>query len=174
MTSRTKIGLLAACVALTAGAGVAQESTNRVAANTDWSVFVEENPKECWGVSAPKETVNSKDGQPVAVRRGDILLFVTFRPGSADGEVSFTGGYPFAGGSTVELDVGGTKFDLFTDGEWAWSGSKEDDARIITALKGGSSVVLSARSGRGTQTKDTFSLNGISAALDEAAKQCAG
>lgn len=164
----------AVLVALTAATGAfAQVSTNRVAANTDWSVFVEESPKECWAVTAPKETVNTKDGQPVSVRRGDILLFVTYRPGSAQGEVSFTGGYPFASGSTVTLDVGGTTFELFTENEWAWSGSKEDDAKIIAALKGGSSAVLSARSGRGTQTKDTFSLLGVSAALDEAAKRCA-
>ena len=152
---------------------LAQVSTNRVAAETDWSVFVEDDPKECWGVSAPKETVNTREGQAVAVRRGDVLLFVTYRPGSTEGEVSFTGGYPFAGGSTVELDIGGTKFDLFSDGEWAWAGSKEDDAKIITALKAGASAVLTARSSRGTQTKDTFSLVGISAALDEAAKRCA-
>ncbi len=165
----------AALLALTAATGsFAQVSTNRVAANTDWSVFVEDNPKECWAVTAPKETVNTKDGQPVSVRRGDILLFVTYRPGAAEGEVSFTGGYPFAGGSTVSLDIGGTMFDLMTEGEWAWSGSREDDAKITTALKAGASAVLTARSGRGTQTKDTFSLLGVSAALDEAAKRCAG
>jgi len=166
-------GLAASALVLCNASGVlAQESTNRVAANTDWSVFVEENPKECWVVSAPKESVNTKDGQPVAVRRGDILLFVTYRPGKA-GEVSFAGGYPFAGGSTVGLDVGGTKFDLFTDGEWAWAGSPDDDAKIVAAMKAGSSAVATARSGRGTQTVDTFSLSGISAALDEAAKRCA-
>lgn len=167
------LGIGAALLSLGGNLAAAQESTNRVAANTDWSVFVEESPKECWGVSAPKETVNTKDGKSVAVRRGDILLFVTFRPGST-GEVSFSGGYPFAGGSTVELDISGTKFDLFTDGEWAWSGSKDDDGKIVAALKGGTSAVLTAHSGRGTQTKDTFSLNGVSAALDEAAKRCAG
>lgn len=152
----------------------AQVSTNRVAANTDWSVFVEESPKECWGVSAPKESVNTKDGASVAVRRGDILLFVTYRPGAASGEVSFTGGYPFADGSTVGLDVGGTKFDLFSDGEWAWSGSPEEDAKIVAALKAGTTAVLTGHSGRGTQTQDTFSLSGVSATLDEAAKRCTG
>lgn len=152
---------------------LAQVSTNRVAAETDWSVFVEENPKECWAVSAPKETVNTRDGKPVTVRRGDILLFVTYRPGTAEGEVSFSGGYPFAGGSTVDLDIAGTKFALVTDGEWAWAGSKEEDAKVIAALKSGAAATLTARSARGTQTKDTFSLLGISAALAEAAKRCA-
>ena len=170
------VALAAAFAAALTGSmtlAVAQESTNRVAANTDWSVFVEESPKECWGVSAPKQTVNTRDGQPTQVRRGDILLFITFRPGGGAGEVSFTGGYPFAGGSTVEMDIGGTKYNLFTDGEWAWSGSKEEDARIIAALKAGSSAILTARSGRGTQTQDTFSLLGFTAAMDEASKRCA-
>ena len=175
MTSwMTRAGCAAVISLIGFGAGsaaFAQESTNRVATMTDWSVFAEKDPKECWGVSSPKETVNSKDGQPVSVRRGDILLFVTFRPG-AKGEVSFSGGYPFASGSTVKLDVDGTSFDLFTDGEWAWSGGAEDDSAILAALKKGTTAVLTARSGKGTQTQDTFSLRGFTAAMEEAAKQC--
>lgn len=155
------------------GAAIAQVSSNRVAAKTDWSVFVDGTPPECWSVSAPKETVNTKDGKPTTARRGDILLFVTYRKGGK-GEVSFAGGYPFAPNSTVGLDVGGTKFDLFVDGEWAWAGSPDDDAKIIGALKSGASAILTGRSARGTQTQDTFSLNGFSAAIDEAAKRCAG
>lgn len=151
---------------------MAQESTNQVAVKTDWSVFTEESPKECWGVSSPKETVNTRDGAPVSVRRGDILLFVTFRPGNAGGEVSFTGGYPFAPGSTVKVDIGGTTFDLISDGEWAWTAGPADDATILAALKGGETAVLSAQSGKGTKTQDTFSLRGFTAAMDEAATRC--
>ena len=77
MTSTLRRALGAAAIALAATVAQAQESTNRVATMTDWNVFTEESPKECWGVSKPKETVNSRDGQPVSVRRGDILLFVT-------------------------------------------------------------------------------------------------
>ena len=172
-TSPKRMTTLAVLALGLTGTAMAQVSSNRVATKTDWSVFVEESPKECWSVSAPKETVNTKDGKAVSVRRGDILLFVTFRPGSPAGEVSFTGGYPFADGSTVELNIGGTSFDLFTDGEWAWSGA-DDDARIVAALKAGTIATVSARSGRGTNTQDTFSLLGVSAALDEAAKRCAG
>ncbi|MEY4306559.1 MAG: hypothetical protein RIT52_2734 [Pseudomonadota bacterium] len=166
--TRTLLGMT---LALGATALQAQESSNVVATMTDWSVFVEESPKECWGVSSPKETVNTKDGNPVQVRRGDILLFVTFRP-SASGEISFAGGYPFAGGSTVKLDVDGTTYDLITDGEWAWPGTKDDDAAILSALKKGTTAVLTAKSGKGTQTKDTFSLRGFTAAMEDAAKRC--
>ena len=153
----------------------AQESSNRVAANTDWSVFVEDNPTECWSVSSPKETVNSKNGRSVAVKRGTILLFVSYRPGAkVKGEVSFTGGYPFAKGSTVGLQVGDSTFQLFTDGEWAWAASPADDAKIIAAMKRGAKAVANAQSSRGTKTQDSFSLLGFTAAVDEAAKRCSG
>ena len=163
--------LAVAAITFSGAMAQAQESTNRVATMTDWNVFTEESPKECWGVSKPKETVNSRDGQPVSVRRGDILLFVTFRPGKP-GEISFTGGYPFAGGSTVEVSVDGNAYQLFTDGEWAWPGSAEEDAKLLTALKAGTTASLSARSGKGTQTIDTFSLRGFTAAMEDAEKRC--
>ena len=150
------------------------QSSNRVAAKTDWSVFVEDDPTECWSVSAPKETVNTRGGRVVAVRRSDILLFVFFRPkADVKGQVTFTGGYPFAPGSTVNLNVGGTEFELFTEGEWAWPATAADDAKIITAMKRGAQAVLTARSARGTQTKDTFSLLGFTAAIEDAEKRCA-
>jgi len=171
MTSLFGRAVAVAAVSLAASLAGAQESTNRVATMTDWNVFTEENPKECWGVSKPKESVNSRDGQPVSVRRGDILLFVTFRPGKP-GEISFTGGYPFAGGSTVDVAVDGEPYQLFTDGEWAWPGSAEDDAKLLAALKKGTSATLTARSGRGTQTVDTFSLRGFTAAMEDAEKRC--
>ena len=172
----TKLGMAGALTLAAAAAWapvLAQESTNRVAAKTDWSVFVEQEPTECWGVSAPKETVNTRDGRVVAVRRGDILLFVTFRPtDEVQGEVSFTGGYPFAQGSTVTLEVGEASFELFTDGEWAWPATASDDAKITTSMKRGTNAVLTARSSRGTVTKDTFSLLGFTAALEEAEQRC--
>jgi hypothetical protein len=173
MTSALSRALGAAVISLAAlGAAKAQESTNRVATITDWNVFVEETPsKECWGVSKPKETVNTRDGQPVSVRRGDILLFVTFRPGKP-GEISFTGGYPFAGGSTVKVSVDGTDYELFTDGEWAWPGSAGDDAALLKAMMAGTTAVVTGRSGKGTQTQDTFSLRGFTAAMEDAGKRC--
>jgi len=175
MTGWARGGAAAAILMLAAMPAAAQEeSTNRVAAKTDWSVFVEDNPKECWGVSAPKETVNTRDGRVVQVRRGEILLFVTFRPGAgAAGEVAFTGGYPFADGSTATVDIGGEEFEMFTDGEWAWPASPEEDAEIVEAMKQGVEAKITAVSSRGTTTEDTFSLMGFTAAMEDAETRCA-
>lgn len=173
MRTLNLLSIVSIVTAIATGPVQSQESTNRVAAKTDWSVFVEQEPIECWSVSAPKETVNTRDGRVVAVRRGDILLFVTFRPSDqVVGEVSFTGGYPFAQGSTVTLEIGDTAFELFTDGEWAWPATASDDAKITTSMKRGTNAVLTARSSRGTVTKDTFSLLGFTAAIDEAERRC--
>ena len=161
-------GLALGALALVASGAVAQEqSTNRVAAKTDWSVFVEDNPTECWGVSTPKEVVNTRDGRVVAVNRGQTLLMVFYRPSAeAKGQVAFTGGYPFASGSTVNMNISGNEFELFTEGEWVWRATTADDAKIIAAMKRGADATLTARSSRGTQTKDTFSLLGFTAAVD--------
>ncbi len=171
---RIVAGLSVACVASMA---VAQQATtdNRVGANVDWSVFQGDSPKECWGVSAPKEKVNTRDGRVVAVRRSEVQLFVFYRPNtSKNGQVTFTGGYPFAPGSTVSMQIGDERFTLITEGEWAWPTTSADDSKLIAAMKRGASAILTARSARGTQTQDTFSLLGFTAAVDDAAKRCNG
>ncbi|WP_179378369.1 invasion associated locus B family protein [Jannaschia marina] len=162
--------LAAAILALPAAA---QDSSNRVNTETDWSVFVEDNPTQCWIVSAPKSIRNTRDGQEVAARRGDIRLFVSYWPGSdKKGEVSATGGYPYADGSTVTIQIGSDAFEMFTDGELAWAASPTDDERIITAMKRGAQAVVVGRSGRGTRTEDTFSLLGFTAAVADAENRC--
>lgn len=174
MNSRFARGIAGAIVALAGtGAFAQQASENQVAAQTDWSVFEEKDPRECWAVSSPKETVNTRDGRVVAVRRGEILFMTFFRPGAnVSGQVAFTGGYPFASGSTVNLDISGSQFELFTEGEWAWPATTSDDAKIMAAMKRGANAVATARSGRGTVTKDTFSLLGYTAAVEDAEKRC--
>lgn len=167
-----------ACLALgvTTGAVAQESSDNRVAANTDWSVFVEDNPTECWAVSAPKESrLTDSSGNPTTGRRSDMLLFVIYQPGAnIAGQVAFTGGYPFANDSTVSLTIGGTEYTMYTDSsepEYAWP-TPEDDARIVAAMRRGANAVIKGRSGRGNITTDTFSLLGFSAAIEEAQKRC--
>ena len=169
----TFAGMVCAASLIASGAFAQSESTNRVAQKTKWSVFVEDNPTECWSVSAPEESVNSRDGRVVAATRSQILLMVFYRPSEgAKGQVAFTGGYPFAGGSTVNVNISGNEFNMFIDGEWAWPTSASDDAKMVTAMKRGATAIVTGISGRGTKTKDTFSLSGFTAAVEDAAKRC--
>ena len=176
MTYRMMRGAVMAGAVVLAGAAAAQdESSNRVAADTDWSVFVEENPQECWAVSAPKQEEFFRDGQAVSATTGDSLLFVFYRPGQGvTGQVSYTGGYPFGGGSTVTMQIGDDEFELFTEGEWAWPATPEDDARIVAAMKRGVNAVMTGMSGRGTTVRHTVSLLGFTAGVEEAESRCSG
>lgn len=158
-----------------AGPALAQNA-ERVAAHTDWAVFVAGSPKECYIVSPPTTSVARRDGQTVDVNRGDIRLFVAFRPGEGvSNEVSFTGGYPFQSGSTVTLKVGASTFAMTPGsgeaGEWAWT-SPSDDASAVAALRGGASAEITGVSSRGTTTIDTFSLMGFTAAVSDADARC--
>lgn len=167
---------LATALGLCGTAALAQEETtdNRVDANTDWSVFVENDPLRCWAVTAPKEWSASRDGRPVAVSRGDIYLLVFYQPGQEiAGQVQFASGYPFAEGSTVTVEIGDSEFAMFTDGEFAWTASPADDAALVTAMKRGTDAVVTGESGRGNTTEDTFSLLGFTASVEDAAARCA-
>ncbi|WP_299421572.1 invasion associated locus B family protein [uncultured Shimia sp.] len=176
MTSRLVKALAVTVTAVWGGMVSAQAtSENQVNAITDWSVFEhkDSSKRECWAVSTAKESVNTRGGQVVAVRRSDILLLVSFVPTSdVAGQVGFTGGYPFAGGSTVDVTIDGQAFVMITDGEWAWPASSGDDAKMVAAMKRGADATFNARSSRGTKTSDTFSLRGFTAAVEDAEKRC--
>lgn len=182
MIPMTQRAILTVTLALGLGVGAAQAqdaeaevSTNIVDAMQDWGVHESTDPKECWAVSTFTESVNTDaNGRLKAVSRGDILLMVFYRPGEGlAGQVAFTGGYPFASGSFVDMEIGGNTYQMFTDGEWAWPTSATEDAKIVAAMKRGADAVLTARSSRGTVTKDTFSLLGFTAAVEEAETRCA-
>ncbi len=155
----------------------AQENTS-VAAFRDWSVFTPSDPRECYIVTPPVKTEARRNGSVVTnVKRGDILLFVTIRPEQGvDKEVSFTGGYPFAAGDTIDVEIGGTKFALSPGAdesrEWAWPPSPERDKELVDAMRAGVQAVITGVSTRGTTTIDTFSLLGFTAALEKAEELC--
>ena len=105
-----------------------RKSDNRVAVHKDWSVFEEAGPTAyCWSASQPKESVHTRGGKPVSVRRGDILLLISFIPErNVSGQVSFLSGYPFREGAEVSVDIDGRKFSLYsgekdTEKETAWT-----------------------------------------------------
>lgn len=160
--------------------GFSQSSTKDPLADplftkSDWSVFASNNPKQCWLVSTPKKSVNTKNGRVVEVTRSKILLYVSFWPETNNrGEVSFTGGYPYNKNDVVDLNIDNKKFELFVpaEGEFAWAKDPVADKEIVAAMKVGVTAIVTGISKRGTQTKDTISLIGFTAALEDAEKRC--
>lgn len=167
----------ALCALALVGAAVAQDAETIEAPTVPespmpWTVFVDSDPIQCWVVSAPVETVNTRDGEEVVVNRGEILAFISYWPEQNRlGEVSFSGGYPFAEDS-VRVEVGGASFEMFREGETAWALSADADREIIDAMRAGSEAVFFGQSTRGTDTRDTFSLDGFSAAIADAETRC--
>ncbi|MEM7683629.1 MAG: invasion associated locus B family protein [Pseudomonadota bacterium] len=147
----------------------------RVEAHKAWSVFeaTTDGSKVCWIVSTPTKWNATRDGKEVQVNRGDIFLMVSVRPKeNVKNEVSFLAGYPFKGGTNVDVSVGSRNYTMFTDGENAWTRSSGDDDTLTGAFRRGSTATIKGTSARGTTTRDTFSLSGFTAAIKSATALC--
>ena len=136
----------------------------------NWSVYTADGSgKVCFAVSQPRSST------PKNVRRGPIYFYVSHYPADkVTGEISVKMGYPFAPGGKVTVTIGNDNFELFTKDEGAFVEKTEDEAKLVEALKSGSSMQIKGRSARGTNTSDTYSLSGSTDALDRLAKECSG
>ena len=156
-------GLLASAQA------VAQETAKILGTFKDWEVhsFQESGAKVCNMFSKPTESDGSY------TQRGDVYMFVTNRPseGISD-EFSVQIGYTFKSGAPVIAIVGSTKFELFTQEDFAWLHEDKAQKALIRAMRGGSTITVEGISSRGTKTTDVFSLSGFSAAHNMIGSAC--
>ncbi|MCA0432109.1 MAG: DUF1176 domain-containing protein [Proteobacteria bacterium] len=152
-----------------AGGPAAAQEPDHLGTFNDWDVAAYKAPKSkvCFAYSLPKKSEASRK-----VDRGEVRFIVTNQPGNkVKGEVSTIIGYPFKEGSTVKLTIDDKEFDLYPDGDMAWAGNT--DKSIVAAMKAGKNMKLEGVSWKGTETVDTYSLSGITAALktiDDACK----
>jgi hypothetical protein len=158
-----------------AAAPLAAQDLAMVDSETDWSVYVADNPKECFIVSKPTDWSAQRGGQAVTVRRGDIRFYVSIIPPDVTSEPSFLAGYPLKQDVPVEMKIKDTTINLYPNAdvhkEYAWT-RPEDDESLITAMQGGSEAIVTGTSTRGTVTTDTFSLIGFTAAYQKAKEMC--
>lgn len=170
------IALTALMVGLTFGGAAQAQQLEMVEAVTDWSVYVDENPKVCFIVSQPTKSEAKRGGQTVTANRSEIRFHISVIPGQGvAGEPSFLAGYPLKTDGAVKVAIGTDKFDMFPDAavhaEYAWT-TPADDAALIAAMRKGSDAVVTGVSSRGTTTIDTFSLRGFTAAVEKAMELC--
>ena len=137
---------------------------------SNWAAYTYKNGKGkvCYIVSQPT------DSNPKGLNRDPVFFLVTHRPGDkVRNEANTIIGYPFKKGSTSSVTIDNASgFKFFTSGDGAWAGSKEADAKVVRAMKAGSSMVVVGRSGRGTKTTDKYSLAGVSAAMKKIDETC--
>ncbi len=170
------VRLFALVVLLAGVAGAAGAEPRPIGTFRDWTAFVDEggNAKICYVGSVPKKA------EGAYTKRGETYVLVTHRPADKTfGEVSVEAGYAYKSGSEVTVVIGGQSFRLFTqnrgDGNGnAWAYDAQSDKAVVEAMKKGSELVVKGTSTRGTETTDTYSLLGFSAALDAITKACGG
>ena len=170
MVSTLARHVLAIALALAASISLANaQQVSAVAQERDWAIFVgqENGGKVCTVVSQPKVV------KPDGLNRGDIYFYVTTRPNEGVRyEVSVKTGYTYYSGSETEVKIGDSVFKLFTNEDWAFTDNAAEEDRMVSAMRAGSSMVVTGKSSRGNTTIDTYSLLGITAALARAAKEC--
>jgi hypothetical protein len=125
--------------------------------------------KLCFAIARPSSSKSEPPNRP----RDQTLAFVASRPGEkVKEEVSILIGYQFKPSSEASLAVGPTKFVMYTQKDSAWVRHADDAPRLIEAMRKGADMVVKGTSERGTQSSDTFSLKGITQALDRMAQEC--
>jgi hypothetical protein len=160
----------AALVATQAGA---DSGPTLLGAFKNWSALqsVSRDGKSCYAMSQPKSS------EPKKAKRDPIYFLINSWPARpAKDEVEIVLGYETKTDSTVTVAVGKEKFELFTkndgDNSNAWMKDSGEEARLVAAMQHGATAVVSGTSARGTVTKDTYSLSGISDALNKAHTAC--
>ena len=167
--SASKKRLLAATLACGAGlAGTAASAADNMGTFDFWTTWTDtaDGAKICY-ISATPQTI-----EPTNVNRGDIHFIVTIRPTNRN-EVATVVGYPIhETNPNASASVDGRSYPLVVQGSSAWLASMEDEAAFVGAMRAGSSMVVRATSQRGTNTVDTYSLRGVTAALNKANEEC--
>jgi hypothetical protein len=134
-----------------------------------WAAYAynEKSGRVCYLAGQPDKS------QPLGAKRKRPVAMVTHRPAERVANVvSFVEGYPLKEGSDVSLDIGGTKFDLFTKGDSAWARTAELDKAIVEAMTRGKQAMVKGTPMKGPVTTDTYSLAGFAQAIALIDKAC--
>ena len=123
-------------------------------------MFRQKGGRVCYLIAQPEKST------PAGARRSQPMAMVTHRPEEKSyNVVTFNEGYPLKEGSEVIVEIGGSKYTLFSKSESAWAATSDLDRTIVEALAKGKTAIVTATSQKGTTTVDTYSLSGFSKAL---------
>src|SRR5712664_4209490 len=125
--------------------------------------------KVCFALAKPASAKTNPPNRP----RDPAYAFVSTRPAEkVTNEVSVMIGYTLKPGSESTLEVGGASYAMYTQGDGLWIKNAAEEERMVDAMRKAADVVIKGVSAQGTETMDTFSLKGLSQALDKLAQDC--
>ena len=113
--------------------------------------------KLCYLVSSPTVRL------PIDLRRDPAHLFVTLQNGPKRTEASIEFGYRLSP-TEHRAAVGDRAFALVAQNANAWLRDDAEEGDFVAALKAGRELTVTARSARGNDTTDLYSLIGFGAA----------
>lgn len=125
--------------------------------------------KICFAIAKPSAVETKPPDRP----RNQPYMFISTRAAEkVTNEVSIVVGYPFKTSSEATAQVGGTTFQLYTLGDGAWIKNAAEEAHMVEAMRAGDSAAVKGTSAKGTESIDTYSLKGLTEALDRVAQEC--
>ncbi len=123
----------------------------------------------CFALAKPTTSKTNPPNRP----RDPAYAFVSTRPAEkVTNEVSVMIGYTLKPGSESTLEVGGASYAMYTQGDGIWIKNAAEEERMVEAMRRSADIVVKAVSAKGTETMDTFSLKGLSQALDRIGQDC--
>ena len=134
----------------------------------NWQSFTAETDvgKICFAQTLPTKRA------PAAVKRGESKLFVTFRPSeNIKDEISITSGHAYKA-STVTAKSGKRSYSFFSKENFAWILDDQDEKKFIRLMKKATDVIVKARTVKGAETTDHYSMMGFTKAYNAAKKNC--
>ena len=134
----------------------------------NWESFTAETDK---GKICFAQTIPTKRA-PASIKREKSKLFVTFRPSeNISDEVSMTSGHDYKS-STVLASSGKKRYSFFSQKNFAWLLDDQEEKNFIKLMKRATNVIVKARTTKGAETTDHYSMMGFTKAYNTAKKTC--
>jgi hypothetical protein len=134
----------------------------------NWESFTIETDK---GKICFAQTVPTKRA-PATIKREQSKLFVTFRPSEdIKNEISLTSGHDYKS-STVTASSGKRRYSFFSQKNFAWLLDDQEEKKFIQLMKKATDIIVKARTVKGAETTDHYSMMGFTKAYNTAKKTC--
>ncbi len=155
--------------AVMAGPAFAQSVPKLAGTHGDWGVYTRGagSDQVCFVLT------KAQTESPSSVNHGDIYFMVSnWKNGAATEQPSFLAGYNLKATRAPKAQVGSTALTMFAADNEAFISESSDERKLVAKMRAGSTMTVSAVSQRGTQTRYSFSLKGVTAALRDAKSAC--